>query len=331
MAEGRGLPHQSVVAALPLGRRDARATIARSGPNAPSSTTTSTASSTRSIGSTGRSAWASSRAARAGRSRISSRPSRRRPWCSDIEIQVGRTGALTPVAKLEPVTVGGVVVQNATLHKQDEIERLDVRIGDTVTIQRAGDVIPQVVEVLKDKPRGAKSYPVSRRNARARCKTEVVREVIAGGEQGARAHCTGEFACPFQRTQHLMHFVSRRAFDIEGLGEKQIELFYQTGLGRGAGRHLHAAKPAGKAQSARGRGLRRDIGAQPLRVDRGAPRDIARTLDLRARHPPRRRDPAVAWPAATAPGGFHDAALRSPRATRRREQEMDALDQIGDT
>src|SRR5262245_52608682 len=146
----------------------------------------------------------------------------------DIEIQVGRTGALTPVAKLEPVTVGGVVVQNATLHNQDEIERLGVRIGDTVTIQRAGDVIPQVVEVVQDKPRGKKVYKFPT-ECPCPLKTEVVRETIAGGEEGARAHCTGEFACPFQRTQHLMHFVSRRAFDIEGLGEKQIELFYENG------------------------------------------------------------------------------------------------------
>src|SRR4029078_7212286 len=101
-------------------------------------------------------------------------------------------------------------------------------IGDTVTIQRAGDVIPQVVEVVQDKPRGAQTYAFPKK-CPCPLKTEVVREVIAGGEQGARAHCTGEFACPFQRTQHLMHFVSRRAFDIEGMGEKQIELFYQEG------------------------------------------------------------------------------------------------------
>src|SRR5579864_8672147 len=147
----------------------------------------------------------------------------------DIEIQVGRTGALTPVAKLEPVTVGGVVVQNATLHNEEEIKRLDVRKGDTVTIQRAGDVIPQVLGVVLEKrPRDAKPYKFP---TKCPCPlhTDVAREIIAGGVEGARAHCTGEFACPYQTLGHLEHFVSRRAFDIDGLGEKQIALFYEKG------------------------------------------------------------------------------------------------------
>ena len=145
-----------------------------------------------------------------------------------IDIQVGRTGALTPIARLEPVTVGGVVVSNATLHNEDEIERLGVRVGDTVTIQRAGDVIPQVLRVVEDRPRGSRPYRFPR-TCPCPLKTAVVREAITGGQEGARSHCTGEFACPFQRIEHLKHFVSRRAFDIEGLGEKQIELFYQQG------------------------------------------------------------------------------------------------------
>src|SRR4029078_6937807 len=134
----------------------------------------------------------------------------------DIELQVGRTGALTPVGKLEPVGVGGVIVQNVTLHNQDEIERKDIRIGDTVVIQRAGDVIPQVVSVVTDKrPKSAKPYKFPT-HCPCPLKTPIVREETSTGEEGARSRCSGEFACPFQKTEHLRLFVSRRAFDIEG-------------------------------------------------------------------------------------------------------------------
>ncbi len=148
----------------------------------------------------------------------------------DIEIQVGRTGKLAPVARLKPVTVGGVVVQNATLHNEDEIGRLDVRIGDTVVIQRAGDVIPQILRVIEGKrPKNAKPYkfpdkcPV--------CGSHAVREVDEKtGKMDVDRRCTGGLICDAQTVERLKYFVGRDQFDIEGLGGTLIELFHNKGL-----------------------------------------------------------------------------------------------------
>jgi DNA ligase (NAD+) len=252
-----------------------------------------------------------------------------------IEIQVGRTGALTPVAKLKPVTVGGVVVSNATLHNADEIARLDARIGDTVTVQRAGDVIPQVLGIVPERrPEGAEPYEFPTA-CPCHLQTPVVRETIGTGEETKVRRCSGEFACPFQRVEHLRHFCSRRAFDIEGLGEKQIAFFYDKGLIREPADIFtlaarDKAEPLRKIENFEGFGKtsvrnlfaaieeRRDIALERVIYALGIRHVGETTAKVLARA-------YGSWAA------FHRAALAIAGGDEAAAAEMDALDQIGET
>jgi DNA ligase (NAD+) len=259
-----------------------------------------------------------------------------------ILITVGRTGVLTPTAQLDPVGVGGVIVQNATLHNEDYIKGIggdgeqlregrDIRIGDTVIIQRAGDVIPQVVDVVLDKrPKDAKPFHFPKK-CPCPLHTDIVREETATGDEGARNRCTGEFACPYQKIEHLKLFVSRRAFDIEGLGEKQIEMFFEKawikepadiftlerkhkkqlleeeGYGETSVRNLFVS-----IEGRRGISLERFIYALGIRqVGETTALALARGYG--------------SWKA------FHDAAMKVAKDDAEAIAEMDALDQIGDT
>ncbi|MGJ5091410.1 NAD-dependent DNA ligase LigA [Bradyrhizobium oligotrophicum] len=261
----------------------------------------------------------------------------------DIEIQVGRTGSFTPVGKLEPVGVGGVIVQNVTLHNEDYIKGIgnkgevlregrDIRIGDTVVIQRAGDVIPQVVDVLIDKrPKHAKEFHFPKK-CPCPLHTDVVREEIATGEEGSRARCTGEFACPFQKIEHLKLFASRRAFDIDGLGEKQIQFFFDQGwVKEPADIFTLAARNARlKLEEVEGYG---ETSVRNLFNAIDARREIALERFIYAlgmRHVGETTALALArgygsWDA------FHEACLKVASGDEEAIAEMDALDQIGDT
>ncbi|MGZ5940139.1 MAG: NAD-dependent DNA ligase LigA [Rhizomicrobium sp.] len=260
-----------------------------------------------------------------------------------IDIQVGRTGALTPVARLAPVTVGGVVVQNATLHNEDYIKGIggdgeqlregrDIRIGDTVVIQRAGDVIPQVVDVLIGKrPKDAKEFHFPNK-CPCLLHTDVVREETATGEEGSRARCSGEFACPYQKVEHLKLFVSRRAFDIDGLGEKQLQYFFDQEWVREPADIFTLQKRNSKLKLEEIEGYG-ETSVRNLFAAIGERRRISLERFIYAlgmRHVGETTALALArgygsWKA------FHDAGLKVAKGDEETIAEMDALDQIGET
>src|SRR5882724_8123702 len=261
----------------------------------------------------------------------------------DIEIQVGRTGSFTPVGKLEPVGVGGVIVQNVTLHNEDYIRGIggdgeplrdgrDIRIGDTVIIQRAGDVIPQVVDVVIDKrPRDARPYQFPKK-CPCPLHTDVVREETAAGEEGARARCTGEFACPYQKIEHLKLFASRRAFDIEGLGEKQITFFFEQGWVKEPADIFTLPKRNLKLKREEIEGY----GETSVRNLFSAIEERRRISLERFIYALGMRHVGETTALALARGygsweAFHDACLKVAKGDEETIAEMDALDQIGDT
>jgi DNA ligase (NAD+) len=261
----------------------------------------------------------------------------------DIEIQVGRTGSFTPVGKLEPVGVGGVIVQNVTLHNEDYIrgignkgeelrEGRDIRIGDTVVIQRAGDVIPQVVDVVIDKrPKDAKEFHFPKK-CPCPLHTDVVREETATGEEGSRARCTGEFACPFQKIEHLRLFASRRAFDIEGLGEKQIQFFFEEGWVKEPADIFTLQKRNAKLKLEEIEGY----GETSVRNLFAAIEERRRISLERFIYALGMRHVGETTALALARGygswdAFHDACLKVAKDDEDAIAEMDALDQIGDT
>ena len=183
--------------------------------------------------STSNARWASSRVRRAGRSRTSSRRRKHATTVESIEVNVGRTGAVTPWVLMAPVHVGGVTVTRATLHNADQVARLDVRKGDTIIVRRAGDVIPEVVRVIEERrPRDASGQPL---HAPYRLPTQCpdCGSAIGREEGEVVARCTGGLVCPAQRKQALLHFASRRAIDIEGLGERFVDALLELGYVHG--------------------------------------------------------------------------------------------------
>ena len=253
-----------------------------------------------------------------------------------IDIQVGRTGALTPVARLEPVNVGGVVVTNATLHNGEEIERLGIMIGDTVIVQRAGDVIPQILGYLPERrPNHVRKFDFPT-TCPCDLKTPIIREETASGAEGVVRRCSGEFACPFQRKEHLKLFVGRKAFDIEGLGEKQIDSFYddevlpiRTPADIFTLQRRDQANPLQKLKNREGYG---ETSAQKLfdAIESRRRMALSRVIfSLGIRHV----GEATAKTFARAYGNwqaFEEAALAVSGGDMTAREEMDALDDVGD-